>query len=201
MCPRYGLFARTGHIPCAKLRTVCRQNDTAIGVPSSSPPSQNDDTREVQQVCQTWARKSPLENRLGGRHRRAQRGERQAGQMPAKNVAFRLRRPYVDGRQLGVAKSALFGRLEAKPGSGGRGGCLRNHRARRVLDHYGRRPRGFWNQMPSSRPETTFRCPRWRLVVKDCLLKSNGDLIRYFAFASSAGRYELDSIPAVACPL
>ena len=49
------LSTAAGHIPLVrKLRTLCRQSDAAIGVPSSSPPNQTDDTRKVRQVCQTW---------------------------------------------------------------------------------------------------------------------------------------------------
>ncbi len=45
--------ARVTSTGARKLRTVCRQNDAAVGVPPRSPPNRNDDTREVPQVCQT----------------------------------------------------------------------------------------------------------------------------------------------------
>lgn len=34
-----------------KLRTLCRHNDGAIGVPSGSPPNLTDDLRKVSRVC------------------------------------------------------------------------------------------------------------------------------------------------------
>ena len=51
-----------------KLPTLCRQNDAVVGVISGSPSNQNDDTRKVQQVCQTCARKSPVRNCVGVRN-------------------------------------------------------------------------------------------------------------------------------------
>jgi hypothetical protein len=54
------------HPPGArKLPTLCHQNDAVVGVTSGSPSNQNDDTRKVWQVCQTWVRNGPVGNRLG----------------------------------------------------------------------------------------------------------------------------------------
>jgi hypothetical protein len=117
-----------------KLRTLRRQNDTAIGVPFGSPPNQTDDTRKVSRGCHTgvvWQDSRPAAGELGksdgspqqtgGQHKwhspcnrtadYAAQGDRASGSTPRLCPVRQLARTWYVVRRICWASSFVVGSL------------------------------------------------------------------------------------------